>query len=48
VSEYKHDTRKKEKEYINWLTENNNRKYSPNELVLKIMGDIIEKQKSPK
>ena len=47
VSEYKHDTRKKEKEYNQWLIKNDNKKYTPNELVSKIMN-IIEKQKSPK
>ena len=48
VSEYKHDTRKKEKEYNQWLIENNNKKCTPNDLVSKIMNTIIKKQKSPK
>lgn len=48
VSEYKHDTRKKEKEYNQWLIKNDNKKYTPNELVSKIMNTIIKKQKSPK
>ncbi|MBP1629304.1 MAG: hypothetical protein H6Q15_197 [Bacteroidetes bacterium] len=48
VSEYNHDTRKKEKEYNQWLKENNNKRYSPNELVAKIRDSIIKEQRSPK
>jgi hypothetical protein len=47
VVEYKNDKQKKEKEYQNWIFENNGKKYSPDTLVFEIMEELKNKQGSP-
>lgn len=47
VSEYKNETKKKLKEYNNWLLENNSKAYTPDTLVIEIMEELKKKQGSP-
>ena len=48
ASENNHEKRKKLREYNQWLFDNDNKKYTPDELMSQIMDNIIKKQKSPK
>jgi hypothetical protein len=45
VAEHKHEKQKKEKEYQNWIKENNGKTYTPNTLILKIITDIKNKSR---
>ena len=47
VSEYKNETKKKLKEYNNWVLENNGKTYKPDTLVVEIMEELKKKQGSP-
>ena len=46
VAEYEHEKRKKEREYQNWVRENNGKTYTADALILKIINGLIIKQGS--
>lgn len=47
VSEYKHETNKKLKEYNNWMLKNKGKTFTPDTLVHEIMEELNKKQGSP-
>lgn len=48
VSEYSNNTKKKEKEYLNWARKDGNKNHTPDSLIAEIQGEIaIKKQGSP-